>query len=75
MLSIKNAILKTMKNTNLDRLLWKKLDDDCAEKINGGLLSITSMNFCGNNSSTQKNIALVDKDRAFVFQLNSFSGL
>jgi hypothetical protein len=75
MISIKNAILRTMKNTDVDRVLWKKLDDDCAEKINGGLLTITSINFLGNNSGTQKNVAVLDNDRAFVFQLNSFGGL
>ena len=75
MLSIQNAILRAMKNTDLDRVLWKKLDDNCAEKINGGLVTISSVNLRGNSSGTQKNVAVVDNDRAFVFQLNSFSNL
>jgi len=59
-----------MKNTDVDRVLWEKLDDDYAETINGGLLlSMTSMNLRrGNNSGTQKNVSVVDNDRAFVFQ-------
>lgn len=64
-----------MKNTDIDRVLWKKLDDECAETINGGLVSITSINLLGNNSGTQKNVAVVDNDRAFVLQLNLLANL
>ena len=62
-----------MKNTDIDRVLWQKLDDDCSEKINGGMVTITSVNFrtSANNSAAQRNVAVVDNDRAFVFQLNS----
>jgi hypothetical protein len=63
-----------MKSHN-SQVLWTELTETQSEVVNGGLLSITSMNLLGNNSGTQKNVAVVDNDRAFVLQLNLLANL
>jgi hypothetical protein len=63
-----------MKSHN-SQVLWTELTETQSEVVNGGLLSITSMNLLGNNSGTQKNVAVVDNDQAFVLQLNLLANL
>ena len=58
-----------MQNTDSNRALWRELDDNCSEKINGGF-TIAGINV-NVDTTIQTNIAVVVGNNPFISQFIS----